>query len=233
MKIASLLTTTLIAGALFITGCANKDMQTENHSGFLKNYDNLEENDNFKDARINVAKDADFTKYEYIYIEPVQVIHGASETKISAQEEELFKEISDYLTAGYKTAIQNGSGYKLAQTKDQANTLIFEGAISAVEVHFDDMVWYQFTPITLVLTGMARATYVDGAVRILGEGRFTDAQTNEVLMRAMLLQKGDEITTDADKLVFKDVKSALDTWLKRSNKNLATLKEGKVKFSDD
>ena len=32
---------------------------------------------------------------------------------------------------------------------------------------------------------------------------------------------------------FKDVKSALDTWLKRSNKNLATLKEGKVKFSDD
>ena len=113
----------------------------------------------------------------------------------------------------------------LQRKKDTPKTLVFEGAVSAVEVHFDDMQWYQFTPITLGLTGIARATYVDGAVRILGEGRFYDGTTGKLLLSAMTLQKGQEVSTDADKLVFADVKPALDVWLKRTNKNLAKLRQ--------
>ena len=94
------------------------------------------------------------------------------------------------------------------------------------------MQWYQFSPITLGLTALARATYIDAAVRILGEGRFVDAKTGKVLLRTMTLQKAEEVGTDADKLIFKDVKPALDVWLKSTDKNIIKLRKGIVKYQN-
>ena len=229
MKLHTLLSATIISAAIMFTGCANRDMQAKN-SGFLNNYDELEENDKLEGTRVRITPGADFTKYENIYIEPVKILSAIPEKDWTPEQKILFEKISDYLTTGYKTALRNGTGYRLVEKRDIPNTLVFEGAISAVEVHYDDMEWYQFTPITLGITGIARATYVDGAVRILGEGRMVDAKTGTILLRAMTLQKGKEVGTDADKLVFNDLKPALDTWLKRTNKNLEKLRKGVVKY---
>ena len=57
---------------LLMSGCANKDMQAKN-SGFLSNYKGLEEHDKLEGTRIHIAPGADFTKYENIYIEDVQI----------------------------------------------------------------------------------------------------------------------------------------------------------------
>ena len=229
MKIYTLLGAILMSTAILLTGCANRDMQTR-HSGFLNNYDDLKENDNLEGTRVKVEPGADFTKYENIYIAPVEIISAISKDKLTTEQKILFEKISDYLTKGYKTALKNGTGYRLVEKKDIPNTLVFEAAISAVEVHYDDIQWYQFTPITLGITGIARATYIDGAVRILGEGRFYDAKTGDLLLSAMTLQKGQEVSTDANKLVFNDVKPALDVWLKRTNENLEKLRKGVIKY---
>jgi len=229
MKFITLLSATLISTSLVFTACANRDMQAK-HSGFLKNYDDLKEHDKLEGTRVKIEPGADFTKYENIYIEPVKIISAIPEKEWSPEQKILFEKISDYLTAGYKTALKNGTGYRLVDKKDTPKTVIFEAAISAVEVHFDDMQWYQFTPITLGLTGIARATYVDGAVRILGEGRFYDAKTGKLLLSGMSLQKGEEVSTDADKLVFADLKPALDVWLNRTNKNIEKLRKGVMKY---
>ena len=229
MKLHTLLGAAIISAAIMFTGCANRDMQAKN-SGFLNNYDGLEENDKLEGTRVKIEPGADFTKYENIYIEPVKIISAIPEKEWTPEQKILFEKISDYLTAGYKTALENGTGYRLVENKDIPKTVVFEAAISAVEVHYDDMQWYQFTPITLGLTGIARATYIDGAVRILGEGKFYDAKTGKLLLSAMTLQKGEEVSTDADKLVFADVKPALDAWLKRTNKNLEKLRKGVLKY---
>ena len=232
MKISSLIASTFIGAALLLTGCANRDMQAKN-SGFLKQYDALEDHDKLEGTKIKIMPGSDFAQYENIYIEEVQVISAIPEKEWTPEQKVLFKKIGDYLTAGYKTAIKNGTGYKLVEDKKAEKTIIFEAAISAVEVHFDDMQWYQFTPITLGLTGIARATYIDESVRILGEGRFSDAKTGKVLLRAMTLQKGEQVGTSEDKLVFADVKPALDVWLKRTSKNLEKLRAGVIKYQKD
>ena len=212
-----------------MSGCANKDMQAKN-SGFLSNYKGLEEHDKLEGTRIHIAPGADFTKYENIYIEDVQIVSAIPEDKWTPEQKILFEKMTTYLTQGYKNAISEGTGYRLVEDKNTPKTLVFEGAVSAVEVHFDDMEWYQFTPITLGMTMAARATYVDGAVRILGEGRFLDGKTDKVLMRMMRLQKGEEVTTDADRLVFKDVKPALDAWLSGTEENIVKLRKGVIKY---
>ncbi len=229
MKLHTLLAAAIISAAIMFTGCANRDMQAKN-SGFLNNYDGLEENDKLEGTRVKIEPGADFTKYENIYIEPVKIISAIPEKEWTPEQKILFEKISEYLTNGYKTALKNGTGYRLVDKKDTPKTVIFEAAISAVEVHFDDMQWYQFTPVTLGLTAVARATYVDGAVRILGEGNFYDAKTGKLLLSGMSLQKGEEVSTDADKLVFADLKPALDVWLKRTNKNIEKLRKGVLKY---
>ena len=231
MKIYTLLGATLMSAAIMFSGCANRDMQAR-HSGFLKNYDELKENDKLEGTRVKVEIGADFTKYENIYIAPVQIVSAIPKSKLTVEQKILFEKISDYLTNGYKTALKDGTGYRLVENKETPKTIVFEGAVSAVEVHYDDMQWYQFTPITLGITGIARATYIDGSVRILGEGKFYDAKTGKLLLSAMTLQKGQEVSTDADKLVFADVKPALDAWLKRTNKNLAKLRKGVIKYQN-
>lgn len=231
MKISTLLSATVIASLLLMTGCANKNMQ-DKHSGFLKSYDGLEKHEKFEESMVRIMPGSDFTKYENIYVEQVSIVSGIDKDKETSAQKKLYKEISDYLTQGYKNEIKQNGIYTLVEDKTVPKTLVFEVGISAVEVHFDDMQWYQFTPVTLGLTVVARGTYMDAAVRILGEGRLVDGQTQEVLMRAMSLQKGEEVGTEADELVFKDVKPALDAWLKRSTKNFPELRKGIIKYEE-
>lgn len=232
MKLPSLLVPILSIAVLLTTGCANRDMQAK-HSGFLKNYEHLKENDKLEGTRAQIMPGADFTKYENIYIEPTKIISQIPENEWTPEQKILFEKISEYLTNGYKETMKNSTGYRLVEDKNTPKTIIFESAISAVEVHFDDMEWYQFTPVSLGLTAIARATYVDAAVRILGEGRLIDASNNKLLMRAMTLQKADEVSTEADKLVFNDVKPALDTWIKRANENVIKMRKGIIKYQKE
>jgi len=230
MKISSFLTVAILGATILMSGCANRGMQGK-HSGFLKSYDHLEDNDELEGTKVYITPGSDFTKYENIYIPRVKVISAIPDSELTAEQKILFDKISEYLTQGYKKSLKEGTGYRLVEDKTIPKTLSFEVAVSAVEVHYDDMQWYQFTPITLGLTAVARATYVDGAVRILGEGRIVDLSNGKVLLRGMRLQKGQEVTTDGNKLLFKDVKPGLDVWLKKTNMNLAKLRKGIIKVS--
>ena len=226
MKIKIVIIYMLAIAVLIVSGCSNKSMQQKN-SGFLKSYEGLEEaNKNFEGRHVRIMPGADFTKYENIYVAPVEIVSGIVEGEQTPSQKKLFQEISEYLIEGYKKEIKKSGLYTVVEDKNTPNTILFEGAISAVEVHFDDMSWYQFTPITMAVTAAARSSYVDAAVRILGEGRLVDNESGKVLVRMMSLQKGEEVKTKADELVFKDVKPALDVWLSHSKDDLAKMRKG-------
>jgi hypothetical protein len=218
---------TIVSMALLFGGCANRNMQNQ-HSGFLKDYEGLDDHPKFDGAMVRIMPDADFTKYQNIIVAPVQIISNIPESEVTPSQKKLFGQISTYLTKGYIQNFKQNGSYNVVDVPGP-DTMKFEVAISAVEVHFDDMKWYQFTPVTLGLTVVARATYIDQAVRILGEARLSDSESGKVLLRAMSLQEGEEVGTEADQLLFADVKPALDVWLKRSTKRLNEMKKGLIK----
>ncbi len=231
MKTQTLLVSTVIASALLLTGCANKQMQ-EQESGFLHGYDDLEKHELFEGSKIQIMPGADFTKYNKIMVSPVKIISGIELENETPEQKKLFQQISTYLTNGYKTEIKKSGQYQLTGTASP-DTMKFEAAISAVTVSHDDLTWYQFTPISFGITVAARATYVEKAVRILGEGRLVDSVNNTVLMRAVSLQEGDEVGTDDEQLLFEDVKPALDAWLKRSTRNFANMRSGELNYENN
>lgn len=213
--------------SLLVGGCANRGLENQN-SGFLQDYEGLDSNPQFEGAMVQVMPGADFSQYQNIIVAPVQILSNIPESEITPAQQKLFGQISAYLTEGYIQNFSQNGTYNVVNVAGP-NTMNFEAAISAVEVHFDDMQWYQFTPVSLGLTVAARSTFVDQAVRILGEARLSDSESGKVLLRAMSLQEGEEVSTEANQLLFSDVKPALDVWLKRSTKRLAEMKQGVIK----
>lgn len=233
MKLQTIVMSAVLGITVFMSGCANKELE-QKHSGFLKSYEGLDDDhEKFEGRMVRIMPGADFTKYENIYVAPVQIMSGITEGEQTPAQKKMYQQISEYLTKGYKDEVSKNKRYALVENKNMPKTILFETGISAVAVNYDDMEWYQYTPITLGLTVIARSTYTDKAVRILGEGRLVDAETNKVLMRAMSLQKGEEVGTEADELTFEDVKPALDAWLKNSAKSLENMRKGVIKYEEE
>lgn len=192
---------TVVLGLMFLmSGCAGKNVDAKN-SGFFKDYTQLKSTDKVK-----------LSKYKTILIAPTQVMSTIAPKEQTDSQKRLYKEISDYLDEGYKRELQKSSKYKVVE-KEGADTLIFESAVSAVEVHFDDKKWNQFSPIAMDITVTSYNSYMDENVRILGEKRIVDSTTGEVLIESMDIIKDKKIILNGDTLEFKEIKPALDVWI--------------------
>lgn len=192
-----------------MNGCSGKSTYAKN-SGFFKDYTQFKSENGYS-ASGNVQK-AELSKYKNILIAPVKVISAIALEQQTDLQKKFYKEISDYLNDGYKKEIQKSSKYKVVDKKG-ADTLIFESAVSAVEVHFDDKKWNQFSPITMDITVTSYNPYMDENVRVLGEKRIIDSATDEVLIESMDIIKDKKIILSGDTLEFEAIKPALDAWI--------------------
>lgn len=202
--------------ALVMSGCAGKSVEAKN-SGFFEEYESFTAPNGYTAQR--VPKDFDMSKYKTVFISPVLVISAVPEAQQTASQKRLYKEIAEYVAEGYKREISK-SGYMLVDTKG-ADTLVLESAISAVEVHFEDEKWNQFSPIAIDLTVNSYNSYMDENVRILGEKRIVDATSGETLFESMEIIKDEKIVINGESLEFENIKSALDRWIEQVKNRFA------------
>ena len=216
---------TILIVSTLISACANQEM-VSSHSGFLKSYDGLKKVKNLEETHSRVTPGADFSNYENIMVAPFAIIHGVDKADATPEQQKLFEDISTYMTEGYKKEILKNGLYNLVE-KEGPSTIRVEAAVSAVEVHFDDLEWYQYIPVSLAVKGISQATYENKSVRVLAEARIVDTQTKEVLVRRVTLETGLEVPDSKSRLEFKDVKPALDVWLGRADHQLTIMHSGK------
>lgn len=208
MKLRTILGVAVFGVMFLMSGCAGKSVDAKN-SGFFKDYEQFKGSTNFSAAR--GSKDIDISKYKTIFVSPVKVISVIPDAEQSSSQKRLYKEISDYVRDGYKREISK-SGYMLVDTKG-ADTLVLESAISAVEVHFEDEKWNQFSPIAMDVTVTSYNSYADENVRILGEKRIVDVATGKTMFESMDIIKDEKIALSGESLEFENLKPALDIWI--------------------
>lgn len=197
-------------GMIFLmSGCADKNAHLKN-TGFLNSYEELESGDSFSASKM--ANNADIASYNKLYIAPIKVVFGTLENRESVEQKKLSNEISEYVKAGYIREIKKSKKYKIVETAD-ADTLVLESAISAVETHLDDKKWNQFSPIAMDITVTSYNSYADGNVRILGEKRISVGESSTPLFESKNIMKDEKISLQGDTLEFEDVKEALDGWI--------------------
>lgn len=216
MKISTIFAIALSAFALLMSGCASKNVDAKN-SGFFKEYESFESPNGYTAQK--ASKDFDMSKYKAVFISPVLVISAVSEAELTPSQKKLYKEISEYVMDGYKREISK-SGYMLTDTKG-ADTLVLESAISAVEVHFEDEKWNQFSPIAMDVTVNSYNSYMDENVRILGEKRIVDAVSGESMLESMEIIKDEKIILSGESLEFENLRPALDRWIEQVKNSFA------------
>ncbi|MBW6488824.1 DUF3313 family protein [Sulfurimonas sp.] len=216
MKISTIFAVSLSVFALLMSGCASKSMDAKN-SGFFKEYGSFERSNSYAAQR--VSKDFDMSKYKAVFISPVLVISAVPEAQQSASQKKLYNEIAEYVMDGYKKEIAK-SGYILVDAKG-ADTVVLESAISAVEVHFEDEKWNQFSPIAMDVTVNSYNSYIDENVRILGEQRILDSVTPETMFESMEIIKDEKILLNGESLEFENIKPALDRWIEQVKNHFA------------
>lgn len=216
MKLQTIIISTILSVAFFMSGCVSKSIQVDN-SGFFKDYEKFEKSN---DSTRKISSLSDMSVYKNIIISPVQVISGIPLDKQTPSQKILYKEISEYLTSEYKKEIQKANRYVLTDIKGP-NTLKLESAISAVEVHYDDEKWNQFSPVSIGVTVVSYNSYMDENVRILGEKRLVDSQSTELLSAEMSIQKNKKIIMKQEYLKFEDIKPSLDSWLGELKKDFS------------
>ncbi len=210
MKLQTTLIATIATLAFMMSGCASKNMQAQN-SGFFDDYKQF---DKQTDAKPSLEK------YEKIIVIPVKVISIISQEEQTPKQKKLYEEIANYLNILYKKDIEASGSYEIVDAASP-NTLILETGISAVEVHLDDEKWNQLSPVTLDLNVVSYNAYMDEDVRILGEMRLIDANTDEVIYRGLNIQKDSAIVIAGDSLELEDIKPALDSWLSQIRKDIS------------
>lgn len=210
MKLQTILIATIATIAFLMSGCASKNMQAQN-SGFFDDYKQFDKKSDVKPS---------LEKYEKIMLAPVKVISVTAKEEQTPKQKKLYEEIANYLNVLYKKDIEASGSYEIVDAASP-NTLILETGISAVEVHLDDEKWNQLSPVTLDLNVVSYNAYMDEDVRILGEMRLIDADTNEVVYRGLKIQKDAKIIIAGDSLELEDVKSALDSWLAQVRKDIS------------
>ena len=213
-----------LGSLLLFSGCADRSMKSKvEESNFLGSYDDLKEDKKYEGAMSWFAPNVDFKKYDSVIVVPVYINHGLSNEQKTSARMKLLEEVSAYLTEGYKRKITKGGALKVVDVAGPT-TLKFESSISAVAISHDDLKFYQFIPVALVATEVVRATVSYPAVRIMGESKLLDSQSNKTLFRAMGLQKGKKIKSDGQQLTFEDLKPGLDLWLSQAAQRAADIK---------
>lgn len=223
LKISQIVLALGLGSLLLLSGCADRAMKRKvEKSNFLGSYDDLKEDKKYKGTMIWIAPDADFKKFDSVLIVPIEINHGLTNEQKTPARMKLLEEVSTYLTEGYKREISEKTNLKIVDVAGPT-TMKLASSISAVAVSHDDLKFYQFIPIALVATEIARATTSHPAVRIMGESKILDSQSNKVLLRGMSMQKGKEIKSDGKQLTFEDLKPGLDLWLSRAGERITDL----------
>ncbi len=197
MKLKILVTSIVFSTLLLMSGCAEKELD-------------ISINTDIFDNNIQTSKASLKVIYTKIQVAPVQVISGLNE--VTPSQKKMYTEISEYLTSEYKKIVKSNPRYSLSDVKAK-DTLVLQGTISTVEVHFDDPKWNQHTLIAMGLNSVTFNAYMYEFVRVLGKNKLIDSMNAKVVSQISKVQDKHIIKINGDDLVFSDIKPALDSWL--------------------
>lgn len=225
MKMQTVFKGVILSTILFMSGCASKTVYQE-QTGFLDRYDSLTTKNSSKDKFVHIYSLEDLSAFKKVRVKSVHVISGISQDEQTDAQKKLYKTISEYLSKGLKKAINEDPRLKLVDLSDE-ESLDLEFALSAVEVHFNDAQWNQFSRTDLGVNVVSYGVYLDEAVRLLVETRISAKENLQA--ESMEILKDHVIRIEESHLSFADVKPALDAWLEGSVKSLNEIRKISLK----
>ena len=201
----------LFVAASSTLALADREVETKDFSGWMKDYDSLVYNEE-RNAFLffNEAKRGTYRK---VILEEVTIYskNGEGGTEIA-------EKATSYLSKGLADLLKRKG---LAASKPGPGVLRLKLAITGAEKSKEDLKVYNFVPVAAVFRGAQAATgNVSTYIDTMFEAQMEDSVSGERV--AAIVAKGIEETEkrSGDDLSFDDVKPTLDKWLAQYEKTL-------------
>lgn len=193
---------------LTIAGCSSKVAETNEYSGFMKDYSNLTptETSSGKEVLRWTAPGFQIRQYKDIYMAPV--IFYPSPVPNSRVSAATLEQIRGYTEQRLKSAAS-----KLLPLSNQphAGGLKFTAAITAVAAENKDVRVYEFLPVTAVIAGtMVMTGKRSQNTYFFIEGVLTDVSTDKPVLKVVRKAYGGAVSNSTAQITQADLKSAID-----------------------
>ncbi|MCI8211178.1 hypothetical protein AUC61_16755 [Pseudomonas sp. S25] len=197
---------------LALSGCANKYVEPDQYSGFLKDYSVLKEEKSPSGEAVMrwIDPDVKANQYTGVYVEPSQFYPKPQPTaKIPLK---TLKGITDY----YDQTLKNAFSRELPlATGPGPGVLVVRPAITAVSAKTKGLRPYEVIPIALVAAGVSAATGIrDQDTTLATEAAFLNSDDNKVVAQVVRKGAGDDLDGASQEMEASDFKAVLDVWAK-------------------
>lgn len=222
MKLKSFATTVCLS-SLLLSGCASKYVESDQYSGFLKDYSILKEEKSPTGAPVMrwIKPGVNANDYTSVYIEPSQLYPRPQPTEKIPQA--TLQGITQYYDQALKT--QFSKVLPLA-TSPGSGVLVVRPAITAVSASTKGLRPYEVIPIALLAAGISTATGIrDQDTSVATEAAFIDGSNNQLVAEVVRKGAGAELDNSSQVMQAKDARAVLDGWAQDMVKSFQALKK--------
>ena len=208
----NLLVGAALAG-LMLSGCTSKVTEKDQYSGFLSNYNNLEEvtTTSGEKAMRWVSPSWNPDAYDTVAFNKLELYPAPKPTERVNQQ--TLDELQSYMTSKAKGVL--GQKYRVVSSAKSApagsKPLILRAAITGVSASNEGMKWYEVVPIAAVVGATQAATgHRDQDTNLFIEAEFIDARTNQTVAKVVRKVFGSQLSNESQKITTQDFKAAID-----------------------
>lgn len=197
-----------LVGMLALAGCASKTTAPEQYSGFLKDYSGLKEakTASGKTELRWISPDFKANSYDSIVYNPITYYPVPKPTTQVGQK--ALSDILAYTNTELKKAL---SERKPLVAKAGPHSLIFRGAITAVDSSKEGLQFYEVIPIAMVVAGTEAATgHRTMDTNLYFEGEVIDAATNKPVIKVVRKGEGKNLSNSNTQLTLDTLKQVID-----------------------
>jgi hypothetical protein len=198
--------------SLLLSGCTSKVTERQQYSGFLPNYNNLEEvtTTSGEKAMRWVSPSWNPNAYDTVVFSKLE-LYPAPQPNERVNRQTL-DDLQNYMTNQAKTVL--GHKYRVVTNPASATaskTLILRAAITGVNAENEGMKWYEVVPIAAVVGGVTAITgHRDQDTTLFIEAEFIDASNNQTVAKVVRKVFGTTLENDSQKITANDFKVAIN-----------------------
>ncbi|PTR23292.1 MULTISPECIES: DUF3313 domain-containing protein [unclassified Pseudomonas] len=207
----------LLVGAalasLLLGGCTSKVTEKAQYSGFLPNYNNLQEVETQSGGTAMrwVSPSWNPNAYDTVVFNKLELYPAPKPNERVNQQ--TLTDIQNYMTSKAKASL--GQKYRVVPTSSSvtagSRSLIMRAAITGVNAENEGMKWYEVVPVAAVVGATQAATgHRDQDTTLFIEAEFVDAKSNQTVAKVVRKVFGTALENESQKITAKDFKAAID-----------------------
>ena len=199
--------------SLLLGGCTSQVTEREQYSGFLSNYNNLEEvtTTTGEKAMRWVSPSWNPNAYDTIAFRTLEFYPAPKPNERVNQQ--TLADLQDLMSR--KAKLMLGQKYQRVSNAAAApagsRPLILRAAITGVSASNEGMKWYEIMPIAAVVGATQAATgHRDQDTNLFIEAEFIDARTHQTMAKVVRKVFGSQLENESQQISTKDFKAAIE-----------------------